>query len=68
MAQMSLRYSQLRDRGIPWSLYHLGRLEQTGKFPKRVMFGDKTPVWVEREIDAFVAQKLAERDVTPQAA
>jgi prophage regulatory protein len=64
-----LRYTQLRhDKGIPWSLMHLGRLEEAGRFPKRVMLGDRTPRWVENEIDAFVAEKLAQRNISPEAA
>jgi prophage regulatory protein len=62
MSQRFLRFSQLKsEKGIPWSRMHVDRLEKERKFPKRVQLGESTVVWVEAEVDAFVAEKVAAR-------
>lgn len=33
-----------------------------GDFPRPVQLGDKTVAWVEAEIDAWIAQRIAARD------
>ena len=40
----------------------LDKLEKQGKFPKRVKLGEKAVAWVEDEVDAWLKQKVAERD------
>lgn len=62
MSVRFLRYSDLKPRGVPWSQMHLSRLEKERKFPKRVQLGPGTTVWVEAEIEAFLADKLAARE------
>ncbi len=62
MEHRLLRYRELKPRGIPWSQMHLTRLEKAGKFPRRVQLGDATVLWIESEIDQFMARKIAERD------
>ena len=58
-----LRFPQLEvDKGIPYSRMHVDRLEKAGQFPKRVRLGPMTVAWVEEEIDAYLATKMAERD------
>jgi prophage regulatory protein len=59
---MLLRFPQLKSKGIPWTRMHLDRLERAGSFPKRVHLGSNTVGWVEDEIDAHVAAKVAARD------
>jgi len=50
-------------KGIPYSRAHIWRLERAGKFPKHLRLGaGGRNAWVEDEIDAYVAQKIAERD------
>jgi Prophage CP4-57 regulatory protein (AlpA) len=52
----------LRERGIPFSRVHLARLEASGAFPKRVLLGENRVAWVDQEIDAWIAERLAERE------
>jgi prophage regulatory protein len=40
---------------------HLARLERNGKFPKRVRLGANSVGWVEEEVDAWLAERAAER-------
>ncbi len=62
MTQRFLRFAQLKqDKGIPWSRMHVDRLEKADRFPKRVQLGESTVVWVEAEIDEFIAAKVAGR-------
>jgi prophage regulatory protein len=57
-----LRYSELRERGVPWSRMHIDRLEKAGRFPRRVRLGDRTVGWIESEIDALMAERIAQRE------
>lgn len=47
------------------SIYRLGKV---GKFPKRIKIGEHASGWLESEVDAFIAQRVAERDATDKAA
>lgn len=51
----------LKARGITYSRYHKKRLEDAGKFPKRIRFGNRS-FWLKSEIDAWIADRIAERD------
>jgi predicted DNA-binding transcriptional regulator AlpA len=45
------------------------RQEKLGRFPKRLrLFPNSRSLWVEDEIDAWLAQKIVERDATVKAA
>jgi prophage regulatory protein len=58
-----LRYCDLSEtRGIRYSRRHLRRLEDTGKFPRRIHIGPKTPAWIESEVDGYLADLMASRD------
>jgi prophage regulatory protein len=57
-----LTYHDLRERGIPWTRLHVGRLEAAGKFPLHIDVGDNSIAWFEDEIDDFFDAKAAERD------
>jgi prophage regulatory protein len=57
-----LDYQALRERGIPWSRVHVGRLEAAGKFPQHIALGENSIAWFEDEVDAFLEEKAAERD------
>lgn len=48
--------------GIPDTPQHIGRLEAAGKFPKRVNLGPGRVAWVLSEVDAWVSERIAERD------
>ncbi|MGD0109156.1 MAG: AlpA family phage regulatory protein [Rhodopila sp.] len=58
---MFIRYPQLRAKGVPWSRTHITRLERLGQFPQSIRLGEATVVWIEAEIDAFMASKFAQR-------
>jgi prophage regulatory protein len=59
-----LRFPELQSvKGIPYSRMHLDRLEKAGNFPKRVRLSSMTVAWVEEEVDAHLASKVAEREM-----
>ncbi|WP_027523242.1 AlpA family transcriptional regulator [Bradyrhizobium sp. Ec3.3] len=64
MTRRLIPYSALADKCINYSKPHLWRLEKAGKFPKRVPTGPGRYGYVEAEIDAYIAQKIAERDAS----
>jgi prophage regulatory protein len=39
-----------------------------GKFPRPVHLGERTVAWVEREVDAWIASRIAERESCAAAA
>lgn len=49
-------------KGINFSRQHLHRLIKAGKFPRPVKLGENRNAWPEREIDAWLDAKVAERD------
>lgn len=64
-----LRFAELKsERGIPFTRAHVDRLEKAGKFPKRLHLSSMTVVWATEEIDAYLAEKMAARAVTKEAA
>src|SRR6266540_3353305 len=63
MSQAIILFPDLRvKKGIPHSKTQLWRLERDGKFPKRVSITAGRYGWVESEIDAFIAGRIAARD------
>jgi prophage regulatory protein len=52
----------LPDKGVPYSRPHLYRLIKDGKFPRPVHLGPNRIAFVEEEIDAWLAARVAERD------
>ncbi|SHG08408.1 helix-turn-helix transcriptional regulator [Bradyrhizobium erythrophlei] len=56
-----LGFSELRGRGIPLGRRQLDRLEAAGKFPRRVHISERRVGWVAEEIEAHVADKVANR-------
>jgi prophage regulatory protein len=56
-----------RLKGIPYCRDHLARLERRGKFPARVQVGERRVGWLEEEIDAYIAERVAARR-EPEAA
>ena len=57
-----LRFDELNSvKGIPFTRRHISRLENNGDFPVRVKIGQHCVGWVESEIDAHVAEKIAAR-------
>ncbi|WP_119461885.1 AlpA family phage regulatory protein [Rhodospirillaceae bacterium SYSU D60014] len=55
-----IRYKDLGPlKGIHYSRVHLGRLEESGKFPKRVKVTDGFSAWIESEVDDWIAARVA---------
>jgi predicted DNA-binding transcriptional regulator AlpA len=59
-----LTSAELRTvKGIPFTLQWLCKLVRDGHFPKPVKLGTgHRNLWLESEIDDYIARKLAERD------
>jgi prophage regulatory protein len=47
---------------VPYTPQHILRLEKEGKFPRRVQVGSNRVAWLESEVEAWVAARVAERD------
>ena len=47
---------------VLYSPAHIARLEEAGKFPKRVRLGQGRVGWVEAEVDEWLLARIAERD------
>lgn len=58
-----LRFPELKSlKGIAYSRVHLDRLEKQGAFPKKIHLGPAMVGWVESEVDAWLAERVARRD------
>ncbi len=57
-----LTYDDLKQKGVRYSKPHLWRLIKLGKFPPPVKGLGQQNVWAESEIDAVVAERIAERE------
>lgn len=49
--------------GIPYSPQHIARLEAAGQFPKRVQLGPCRVAWLLSEVETWVNERIAIRDV-----
>ena len=47
---------------VPYTVQHIGRLEKTGKFPKRIPIGSRRVGWWLEEILAWLAGRGTEGD------
>ena len=56
-----LTFADLKERGIPWTRMHVGRLEAAGKFPLHIDLAANSIAWFEDEIDDFLEAKAAAR-------
>jgi len=43
---------------VPYGMNHLRRLWQSGKFPAPTKLSERKLVWIESEIEAYVAAKM----------
>lgn len=58
-----LSFPDLKEKkGIAWTRQHVWRQINAGRFPKPVKLGEATVAWVEDEIDAWLDQRIAERN------
>ncbi|RVL05658.1 helix-turn-helix transcriptional regulator [Sinorhizobium meliloti] len=55
-------FKGLHEKGITFSRMHIYRLMKAGKFPKSVPVGSSSIAWLESEIDAWIMERVAERD------
>ena len=67
-AERLIDESGLREKGITYSRQHRYRLSKAGKFPKPVKGAGSGNAYVEAEIDAYLAARIAERDKAAVAA
>jgi prophage regulatory protein len=63
-----LRYRDLKPiKGITFSRQHIRRLQKALKFPLSVPVGDNTEVYIDEELDQWMADRIAERDAKAAA-
>jgi prophage regulatory protein len=62
-----LGWQDLRDRGIHWSRQWTLAQEKVGAFPRRIRLGINSVGWLEDEIDTWIEQRTAERDIVEPA-
>ncbi|HVY20675.1 MAG TPA: AlpA family phage regulatory protein [Bauldia sp.] len=48
--------------GIPYSPQHIQRLENAGRFPKRIKLGMNRVAWLLTEVEAWIDERIAQRD------
>ena len=48
--------------GIPYSPQHIQRLENAGRFPKRIKLGMNRVAWLLTEVEAWIDERVAQRD------
>jgi prophage regulatory protein len=58
------RFLRIKDvlARVPINRVTLWKLEQDGKFPKHITIASRTPVYLESEVEAWMAQRLAASD------
>jgi prophage regulatory protein len=62
MAQsLLLDLTGLHGKGIRFSRQHLHRLIRQGLFPRPIKLGKNTNAWLAEEIDAYIAERIADR-------
>jgi prophage regulatory protein len=48
--------------GIPYSPQHIARLEAAGQFPTRIRLGQNRVVWLLKEIEEWLDERIAKRN------
>jgi prophage regulatory protein len=56
-----LSKKEVREK-VLYSPAHIARLEAAGLFPKRVRLGVGRVGWVDKEVEDWLLQRIAERD------
>jgi prophage regulatory protein len=60
-----LTFKQLGpEKGIPYSRDHWRRKCNAGEAPRPIPISDRRVAWIESEVDAWLADRVAERDST----
>jgi len=68
MSERLIGADELRQKGITYTRQGRDRLIAAGKFPRPVKGTGKAHTWVEAEINAYIAARIAERDAVSEAA
>jgi prophage regulatory protein len=68
MSKRLIPRKALAEKGVDLSLSQLKRKVKDGSFPKPIRIGARRVAWVEAEIDAWIDQRIAERDAKKKAA
>ncbi len=55
-----------RRQFVPYSDMHIWRLEQAGRFPKRIRLGENRVGWSLRELQEWIAARKAEREAAEE--
>lgn len=63
IAVRMLSKQQVREL-VLYSPAHISRLEQAGRFPKRVKLGPSRVGWIEQEVLDWLAERIAKRDTS----
>jgi prophage regulatory protein len=49
--------------GVPYSFAHIARLEAVGQFPKRVRLGACRVAWLSEEVQSWIDERVASRNL-----
>ena len=64
MTQKLVTKKELRSIfGVPYSFAHIARLEAAGQFPKRVRLGACRVAWLAEEVQNWIDERVATRDI-----
>lgn len=64
MTQRLVTKKELRSLfGVPYSFAHIARLEAAGQFPKRVRLGACRVAWLAEEVQRWIDERVASRDM-----
>jgi prophage regulatory protein len=64
MTQRLVTKKELRSLfGVPYSFAHIARLEAAGQFPKRVRLGACRVAWLAEEVQNWIDERVANRDL-----
>ena len=64
MTQKLVTKKELRSLfGVPYSFAHIARLEAAGQFPKRVRLGACRVAWLAEEVQLWIDERVATRDM-----
>lgn len=62
-------FKQLKpEKGLSYSRDHLRRKCKAGEFPKPISVSDRRIAWIEDEVDAWLADRIAMRNEQGDAA
>ncbi len=49
---------------VKYSPQHIARLEKAGQFPKRLRLGQNRVAWMLAEVEAWIEERVATRDLS----